>query len=140
MTPGRLVERFYGEVWNRADEAVAREILHPGFAFRASLGPLRTGPDGFIDYLRAVHAALEGFTCTIEALLEDERRAAARMRFAGVHHGPLFGVAASGRTIAWSGAAFFTTDGRQITELWVLGDVDAVKHQLGAAPGVRFEP
>ena len=48
-TPQRLVERFYEEVWNRADETVAREILAEDFAFRGSLGPERRGQDGFID-------------------------------------------------------------------------------------------
>jgi hypothetical protein len=50
-SPKALVERFYFEVWNRADEQVAREILHPDFRFRASLGPERRGPDGFIGYI-----------------------------------------------------------------------------------------
>jgi len=38
MSPKRLVERFYHEVWNRADEVVAREILHPEFCFRGRRG------------------------------------------------------------------------------------------------------
>ena len=129
--PSRLIERFYHEVWNEANEAVAREILHPEFRFRASLGPEKLGPDGFIEYMRLIHPALSGYTCTIEDIIEQGERAAARMRFAGLHRGTLFGVAPTGRPIAWSGAAFFTTDGRQITSLWVLGDVDAVKQQLG---------
>ena len=39
---GRLVQRFYHEVWNEADETVAREILHADLRFKASLGPVRT--------------------------------------------------------------------------------------------------
>ena len=131
--PTRLVERFYHEAWNQADEAVAREILSPDFRFRASLGPEKTGPDGFIDYMRLIHAALGGYTCTIEEIVAEDRRAAARMRFAGTHRGPFFGVAPTFRPIAWSGAAFFAMAGDRITSLWVLGDVDSVRQQLGAA-------
>jgi predicted ester cyclase len=60
------------------------------------------------------------------------------MSFTGRHQGPFFGVPATGNAIQWAGAAFFTTDGRQITELWVLGDVDAVKRQLGAESASSF--
>ncbi|HEX2843163.1 ester cyclase [Hyphomicrobium sp.] len=107
---GDLVRRFYDVVWNRTDEQVAREILHPRFSFRASLGE---------------------YTCTIDELLVDGQKAAARMTVGGRHQGEFFGVSATGRSIAWAGAAFFETDGRQITRLWVLGDVDGVKQQLG---------
>ncbi len=125
-----LVRRFYDELWNRADEAVAREILDPDFAFRGSLGPQRRGPDGFIEYLRAVRVALEGFVCIVDDLIVEENRAAARMTFRGTHRGSLFGAAPTGRTITWSGAAFFTIRSGHIAELWVLGDVDAVRQQL----------
>jgi steroid delta-isomerase-like uncharacterized protein len=128
----RLVERFYDEVWNQADEAVAGEILHPDFRFRASLGLERLGLAGFVDYMRSIHAALGNYTCVIDDLIATEGRAAARLRFRGIHRGPFFGVTATRREITWSGAAFFTTDRGRITELWVLGDVDAVKRQLGA--------
>jgi predicted ester cyclase len=139
-SPTHLVERFYHEVWNRADEAVAREILHSDFRFRASLGSEKRGPDGFIEYMRLIHAALSGYTCTIEEIIEQEHRAAARLRFAGLHRGPFFGVAPTGREIAWSGAAFFVTDGNRIASLWVLGDVDAVRRQLGSGSEATLAP
>jgi predicted ester cyclase len=125
-----LVERFYHEVWNRADEGVAREILHADFRFRASLGPELRGPDGFIVYLRAVHAAVGNFTCTIEELIATEDRAAAKMMFHGIHREKFFGVAATGRAVRWSGAAFFAMGGGRIASLWVLGDIDGLKRQL----------
>jgi hypothetical protein len=37
-SPKEIVERFYYEVWNRNDEAAAREILHPDFRFRGLAG------------------------------------------------------------------------------------------------------
>ncbi len=137
-SPDKLVERFYHDVWNQADEAVAREILHADFRFRASLGPERRGPDGFIDYMRSIHAALADYTCIIEDLVVTDTRAAARMLFKGRHRGVFFDVEPTGRDIAWAGGAFFTTDGRQITELWVLGDVDSVKQQLNASGTAQF--
>ena len=57
------------------------------------------------------------------------------MTFSGVHRGNLFGVPATGRNVTSAGAAFFTIDGDHIAELWVLGDVDAVKRLLGPSTG-----
>jgi steroid delta-isomerase-like uncharacterized protein len=128
--PRELVGRFYNVVWNRADEAEARRILRPDFRFRASLGPELRGPGGFIAYLRSVRAALPDFICTIEDLIEAENRAAARMSFHGTHRGKFFGIEPTGRDIRWAGAAFFAVKDRQIAELWVLGNVEAVRRQL----------
>jgi predicted ester cyclase len=132
LSAKELVQRFYDEVWNKADEGAARDILGANFRFRASLGPELRGPGGFIAYLRSVHAALGNFVCTIEELVATSDRAAARMSFRGKHRGKFFGIAATGRDIHWSGAAFFKIDGGVIAELWVLGDIDAVKRQLMA--------
>ena len=137
---GRLVQRFYHEVWNEADETVAREILHADLRFKASLGPVRTGPEGFIDYMRSIHVGLAGYRCVIDDLIETDTRAAARLHFRGTHRGPFFGMPPTGNDIEWIGAAFFTTDGRQITDIWVLGDVDAVKQQLGVGTTSSFAP
>jgi predicted ester cyclase len=81
---------------------------------------------------------LANYTCVIEDLVVTADHAAARTTFRGTHRGRLFDVEPTGREIAWAGAAFFKTDGRQIVELWVLGDVDSVKQQLGARAAVAF--
>lgn len=134
-----LVERFYHDLWNRADESVAYDILSPDFRFRGSLGPERRGPDGFVDYMRSVHAALADYVCEIEGLVVDDDRVAARMLFHGTHRAPFFGVPATGRTIRWAGAAFFTMTRGRIAALWVLGDIDAVKAQLGAPADSKMD-
>ncbi|MEJ1976897.1 MAG: hypothetical protein WDN49_13100 [Acetobacteraceae bacterium] len=136
----RLVERFYHEAWNKADEAIARAILHADFRFRASLGP---GADraGRIHRLHALDP------CRLGGLHLHHRGPGGSRSAGGGPHAlsghpsrPVFGVPATGREIAWAGASFFMTDGCQITELWVLGDVDAVKQQLGAGAGTLFGP
>ena len=129
-TATELVERFYNLVWNKADETEARRILARDFRFRGSLGPELRGPDGFIAYMRSVHAALGGFTCQIEEVIAAGDQAAARMSFCGRHRGRFFGIEPSGREIRWSGAAFFKTRGGTIIELWVLGDIEEVRRQL----------
>ena len=137
-SPKHLAERFYHQVWNQADEGVAREILHADVHFRGSLGAVEHGPEGFISYLRLVHAALSGYTCTILEMIEEGSRVAARLCFSGFHTGVFLGASPTGRKITWDGAAFFVTDRGKIREVWVLGDLEALKRQLaaGAAGGV----
>jgi len=137
--PKTLVVRFYEDIWNRRQEGVACEILHPKFEFRGSLGPERRGHDEFLQYVRSIHAALADYRCVIDDLIASEDRAAARMTFSGTHRGLFFGVPATGRVITWAGAAFFTIAHSRITRLWVIGDVDAVKQQLGVS-GVPTNP
>ncbi len=135
MSSKFLVERFYNEVWNNADDDVAREILTTDFRFRGSLGPEHRGQEGFIEYMRSIHTALANYTCVIEDLVITEDRVAARMTFKGLHQASFFGVEATGREVAWVGTAFFRMRDDRISELWVLGDIDSVKQQLGIVPG-----
>ena len=135
--PRILVEHFYADIWDRQDFAAADEILAPDFRFRGSLGTETVGIPAFLDYVQSVHAALADFRCTIEELLINDS-AAARMTFSGIHRGPLFGVAATGKPVSWAGAAFFKIADARIVSLWVLGDVDGLKRQLGAAKAAPF--
>lgn len=131
-SPKALVESFYTDVWNRRDTARAQQIIATDFRFRGSLGPEKRGIEGFLAYVEAVHAALGGYTCEIQDLIETPQRVAARMVFRGMHQAEFFGVPATRKTIEWSGAAFFTIRDGQLAELWVLGDIDAIKAQLGS--------
>ena len=80
--------------------------------------------------MRDVHRALGDYRCIIDELVTDGDRAAARMRFTGKHRAEFLGVAATGRQITWAGAAFFRIEGGRISDLWVLGDVVALRRQM----------
>lgn len=138
MSITSLIESFYHQVWNTSDHDRAREILHLDFDFRGSLGPVHKGPEGFIQYMKDLQAGLPDFRCDIVDIIAQDNKAAARMAFSGTHGGPFYGVPGTQKRIQWSGAAFFQSDGHQLTALWVLGDIDAVKKQLGLDAGPDF--
>ncbi len=52
------------------------------------------------------------------------------MRFSGRHVGLFMGHVPTGRTLAWSGAAFFGFAGGRIGDIWVLGDLAGLAEQL----------
>jgi predicted ester cyclase len=127
---GDLVERFYGELWNRWNDDAVDDTLGPGFAFRGSLGQETLGRDGWRRYRDLVRAGSADFCNEIVELVCDGQRAAARLRFTGTHTGVLLGVPATRRRFEYAGAAFFTPDSRWLTSAWVLGDLDGLRRQL----------
>jgi predicted ester cyclase len=125
-----LVHRFYDELWNDKDLAVVDEILAPDVRFRGSLGSARNGRDEFCAYVREVTSALANYRCRIDALVVEDRSAAARMTFSGDHVGEFLGRSPTGKRVGWSGAAFFEADDIVIRDIWVLGDLVGLYAQL----------
>jgi steroid delta-isomerase-like uncharacterized protein len=135
-TQQQLVERFYYKGWNKRDEKVMTEILDENIKFRGALGKKKPrGHEAFLEYMRSAHTALGNHLIEIEDITLDpeHQKAAVRIKSRGIHKSDFFGVKGSGHEVAWSNAAFFkfTADGK-ISELWVLGDIDDLKHQIGA--------
>lgn len=130
----RIVERFYLDAWNRWDDTAVPEILAPDFVFRGSLGEQVRGRDGWRGYRDRIRAAVPDFhNDIVDLVVEEEYRAAARLRYTGHHRGELLGVPGTGRRIDYAGAAFFTARNGLLTEAWVLGDLVTLRGQIGAA-------
>ena len=130
----QVVRRFYEEIWNRHDLTRLEEILEPGFSFRGSLGPEVTGHAAFAAYVDQVHASLADYRCDIVDLVGEGEKVVARMRFHGLHRGPLLGIAPTGRRVEWTGSAHFTFAGGKVADLWVLGDIFGLAKQLSSEP------
>ena len=124
------VRRFYEEVWNRRDLTRLAEIVNDGMSFRGSLGPELRGREAFAAYVDTVHGALAEYRCEVIELVEEGAKVVARMRFGGVHRGPLLGFSATHRRVEWAASAHFTFADGRIADLWVLGDLHALKEQL----------
>jgi steroid delta-isomerase-like uncharacterized protein len=130
-----LVRRWYDELWNGWDTGVLREIAAPRALLRGSLGQTHRGRTGIAAYVAFVRAAFPDFRNRVVEAVEEDDRVFARLRYAGTHRGALFGVEPTGRRIAYAGAALFTIRRGRIASVWVLGDVDGLKRQLGAGGG-----
>ena len=130
MSTPALVDAFYTRIWNDGDVAAAEELLADTFVFRGSLGAELRGRDQFLDYVRMVRSALDGYRCDILECVREDDRAFARMRFSGRHVGEFRGFAPTRKPVAWAGAAQFRFERDRIAELWVLGDLAGLDAML----------
>ena len=126
-----LIRRFYEELWNRWDLAVAREVVAPDIRFRGSLGTTVEGLDAFVGYVEQIHAAFPDWHNQIDELITVDDRVVARMTWTGTHRGSLLGIPPSGRAVTYVGAAFFRVREGKIREAWVVGDTQELWKALG---------
>ena len=125
-----LVKRYYIEMWNRWDFALANELIDQEIAFRGSLGIHVAGREGFKEYMRAVQQAFPNFHNQIEELIAEGDKVVARLTYTGTHQGELFGVAPTGREVTYCGVAIFRIFQDRVIEGWVLGDTGGLIKQL----------
>lgn len=132
VTVRDLIRLFYERFWNEIDLGIADEILHPEVAFRGSVGVGARGRREVCDYVLMITTALSGYRCEIDSLIVEGDQAAAKVRFSGLHTGEFLGHLPTGRRVEWMGAAFFTAEGNQLRDIWVLGDLESLRAQLGS--------
>lgn len=134
-----LIRRYYEEMWNQWDFGLAEQILAPEIAFHGSLGVTTRGVAAFRQYMQTVRDAFPDFHNTVEQLVAENQRVVARLTYRGTQRGEIFGIAPTGKKIAYAGAAFFQVAGSRITEGWVLGDRMGLFQQLSehSAPALQ---
>jgi steroid delta-isomerase-like uncharacterized protein len=127
-----LIRRFFDEMWNPWNFDKADELLAPDIKFRGTLGAELKGRDAFRAYMRQVQAAFPDFHNSILEITAEHDRVVARTFYRGTHRGEIFGIAPTGKTIGYSGAAFFRIADASVVEGWVLGDLLTLLRALRA--------
>ena len=125
-----LIQRFYLEMWNRFDKIIFADILTEDFRFRGSLGHSTNGHAEFGEYVDFIQRVFPDFTNEIEEMISEGDKAFAKLAYSGTHRGEVFGIAPTGRSIRYAGAAVFTFQSDRISEVWVLGDIHGLISQL----------
>jgi steroid delta-isomerase-like uncharacterized protein len=133
-----VIRRFYEELWNRWDLALAEEILAPDLRFRGSLGTTIEGLPAFVSYVHRIQATFPDWHNRIDDLIAANERVVARLTWTGTHRGVLLGIPPTGRTVTYVGAAFFRVRAGKIQEGWVVGDTQEFWRAVGvlAVPSV----
>jgi steroid delta-isomerase-like uncharacterized protein len=128
----KIVQRF-AEVWSAGGLAIVDELASPDIlvAYPFPPEPMR-GREAFKDFLAKFFAALPDVTVSVDDMVAEGDKVAARWSFRGTHNGPLFGCPPTGRTVEGSGQAFYRViDGKVVEEIGV-GNTLGVLLQIGA--------
>ena len=76
--------------------------------------------------------AFPNLKITIEEIIAEGDKVCARAITRGTHKGTLFGLPASGKSVAMTGLTMVTIRDGRLVESWVKNDVMGLMKQLGA--------
>lgn len=130
-----LVRRWLQEFWTEGEYAVADEICSEDYAVHDPHAPdAPPGREGIKDYARHFHQAFSGLRVTLDDLVAEGDKVAARWLAEGTHTGPLGPVPASGKHITMQGADTYRIVNGKLAEAWTLYDRLGMLQQLGVIP------
>ena len=129
----RTVRRFFEVGPSKGDPDAANELLAPGFVLHVPL-PCSPGIQGIDEVVTACRAAFENLNVTVEDMLAEEDRVAARFTARGIHKGPFMGLPPTGKPIVMTGIEIFRLERGRIAELWGEANLIGLMQQLGILP------
>jgi steroid delta-isomerase-like uncharacterized protein len=129
-----LARRFFEELCNGRNSAVADEIIARDYVAYGPQAPPAEGPDGVKARIAVYQDALEGHWDVQEIESAGADRVVARWIGRGKHVGELMGVPPTGAEIAVDAITIFRIADGKITEEWTVWDALGLLQQVGAVP------
>ena len=124
--------RYFEEVWNRGDFAVADELLARDYVDHDSSYP--PGPEGVRAELSMYRSAFPDLRFTVEDVIAEGDRVATRVSAIGTHQGDLPGIPATGTRVTISGIVIFRFENGKAAEAWMSYNFLSLYRQLGVIP------
>jgi predicted ester cyclase len=126
--------RYVDDVWGRADESVAVEVIHPQ-AVTPYNPQLPAGPAGTMAWVGLLRRAFPDLKVTLESVVGEEALVCGRMLLQGTHEGEFLGVPPTGRPVNFEQMALAKMTGGRIVTTWFETDLAGAMQQLGVMPG-----
>jgi steroid delta-isomerase-like uncharacterized protein len=130
----RIMERFV-EFINSASEDLAEQLISPDCIFHVPgrAEPMR-GPAGYLAVIAMMREGFPDVQWTLEEMVSEGNKVAARFTMRGTHQGPFFGVRATGRQVTVQALNLYElSDGKFVRELG-RPDMLGLLQQIGAFP------
>jgi len=131
----KAVIRRWIEAYNNRDMQAEADVLDPGYVAHvpAAPGPLE-GLEAWRKFTAAFVEAFPDLRLTVEDILSEGDKVAARVAFHGTHRGEFQGIAPTGKEVAFSSIEVNRVVGGKVEEHWVELDLLGLMQQLGAIP------
>jgi len=131
----KLVMRRFLEFINTASEKLAQELISPDAIFHVPgrPEPMR-GPAGYLAIIGMMRGGFPDIQWTLEEMVAEGDKVAARFTMRGTHRGAFFGVPPTGKTITVQATNFYRLSGGQFVEEHGQPDLLGLLQQIGAVP------
>jgi steroid delta-isomerase-like uncharacterized protein len=131
----KLVMRRFTEFINTASEKLAKELISPDAIFHVPgrAEPMR-GPAGYLAIIGMMRAGFPDIQWTLEEMIAENDKVAARFTMRGTHRGPFFGVPPTGKPIVVQAMNFYRLSNGQFVEERGQPDLLGLLQQIGAVP------
>jgi steroid delta-isomerase-like uncharacterized protein len=128
------MKRFV-EFINTASEQLAAELIAEDAEFfvPGRPDPLR-GPAGYMSIIGMMRSGFPDIAWTLDEIIAEDDRLAARFTMRGTHQGSFFGVPPSGKKIEVRAMNFYRFSNGQIVEEFGQPDLHGLMQQIGAIP------
>jgi steroid delta-isomerase-like uncharacterized protein len=129
-----LARRFFEDLCNGRDGAVADGIVAADYVSHGPQAPPAEGPDGVKARIAVYQDALDGYWDVQDLTAAWDDRVVVRWIGRGTHNGELMGVPPTGAKIAVEAITIFRIAGGKIAEEWTVWDALGLLQQVGAVP------
>jgi len=129
-----LARRFTLEAWGTGNAALLDELLCPGFVNHNPFPGTAGNREGEKQAITMHSTAMVDRQATVDDLIAEGDKVAARYSFSATHKGKFLGVAPTGKRVKITGINIYRIERGKIVELWRQVDVVGMLQQLGVAP------
>ena len=117
------------------DEAALANVVGPDIVDHFAFPDQPPGLAGIVSWMRGIHAGLSGFTGSVEDILVEGDKVAARVTWRGTHTGPFLGLKPTGKPVTVAAIHILRFEDGLAVDWWGVPDLFGALTALGA----RFE-
>lgn len=129
-----VVRQVYA-AFTTGDPAIPAQVIDPTWTNHApAFAALPNGPDGFVQLVAFFRTAFPDLEITVEDLVAEGDRVAARYTVRGTHQGPLGTVPATGKAVEVQAIDLFRVVDGRVTDVWPVVDQLTLLMQIGVIP------
>lgn len=125
-----IVRRFFEVGPSKGDLDEVNHLLAPGFALHVPL-PCSPGAQGINEVIVACRSAFQDLNVTVEDMVAEGDRVAARFTAHGLHKGVFMGLPPTDKPISMTGIEIFRLEEGKIAEIWGEANLLGLMQQLG---------
>ncbi|HEV2415636.1 MAG TPA: ester cyclase [Candidatus Dormibacteraeota bacterium] len=130
-----LVRNMEEDLFNHRDPSAVDRYVSPDYTLRTAGAGAPSGREAVRTYIAAYLAGFPDLCISIDQLLAVGDKVIGVFTFTGTHHGDLFGVTPSGRSISVRQIAIYRVEDGQVVDEWEISDQLGLMQQIGVHAG-----